>query len=148
MNKKILTIGLILIVMLAAMPSGSAAASCSGSGCDNLDPVAQGCTSNAFQVGAYTYNYGISGSVTGALWYSNNCNSNWAVATSNSGTRYVRAEILVYKYHWNWAYSTSVNSTMADGSIWHCAVGFIDTTNRTPYYNTFSGHDSLAAACG
>lgn len=148
MNKKVLAIVLILAVMLTIVPTGSANAACSGSGCTGLDPSAQGCTSDAQTVGSYTGS-GSSGTVTGTLMYSPTCVANWAKATTSSGSRYVRAEVTVYGYQYRWAFGSNITvlSYMLDGHAWHCAVGFVDTNNDT-YYDTFSGSSSLAAKCG
>jgi hypothetical protein len=147
MNRKVLATILILVAVLSAVPITSASAvGCTGSGCTGKDPSAQGCTADSYTVGSYTGS-GSSGSVTGALKYSPACNANWSRATTSSGNRYIRAEVSVYGYQYQWVYGTGVNSYMVDGTSWHCAVGFVDTTNET-YYNTFSGSSSLAAACG
>lgn len=150
MNRKILTrvlMVLILLIVLTMMPTRTALALCSGSGCYGLDPYAQGCNSGAYVVKSYTGS-GPSGTVTGALWYSPACVANWAVATSGSGARYIRAEVMVYQYQWRSAYTTSTYSNMVNGNSWHCAIGLMDTANDT-YYDTASANNAyLAAGCG
>lgn len=58
--------------------SGTALASCSGWGCDGLDPVAQGCSVASTVTSPASYN----GTALATLQnrYSSGCNSNWARA--------------------------------------------------------------------
>jgi hypothetical protein len=133
---------LILVAALSLAPNHKAYALCSGTGCNGLDPISTGC-SNTTTTAAQASGSGASGSLTIYLRYSTACVSNWAYVASNSGNRYVRAEVNVYQWQYRAAgNTTSTYSNMVDGTPWHCAVGHIDTTNET-YYNTHAG-----PACG
>jgi|NGEPerStandDraft_6_1074524.scaffolds.fasta_scaffold215764_1 Protein of unknown function (DUF2690) len=151
MNRRILilTRGLVVLILVTVltMVFPRTALACSGNSCYGQDPYSQGCTSSAYTIKSYT-GTGSSGSVTGTLWYSSACVANWAVATSNSGNRYIRAEVTMYQWQYSSTYGASIYSNMVDGNSFHCAGGFMDTVNRT-YYNTFSGNNAyLAAGCG
>lgn len=138
-SQRVLLVLLVLVVALGVSPTQTATATCSGSGCNGKDPITEGCSGTT--VASATAS-GPSGSVTSELRWSSTCVANWARTTSNSGNRYLRAEVTIYQHYFKLLFGTSTYSVMTDGNAWHCAAGLLDTASDT-YYDT-----QVHAGCG
>jgi hypothetical protein len=123
------------IVTVTSTPAQ--AATCSGYGCDGLDPNATGCSAGANDTGS-TYLYNASGSIVGLLElrYSPACGTNWSRVTSYVGVRglYARvtresdgrsyADVGNYQVVWsNMVYAYNITA---------CATGEILQISNTP----------------
>jgi hypothetical protein len=80
-----LTGAILCLTLLMTTAGPAAAASCSGGGCNGLDPYATGCAQGAYEVtsaGRFLQNPygGTNGSVVHLFW-SPSCQTNWAVVT-------------------------------------------------------------------
>lgn len=133
----LLAAALASVGIVAVTSTPAQAATCSGYGCDGLDPNATGCSAGANDT-ASTYLYNASGSVVGLpeLRYSSTCGTNWTRVTSYVGVRGLYARVTresdgrsyadVGNYQVIWS-----NMVYADG-ITACATGEILQLSSTP----------------
>ena len=82
-----------LLGVLAAFPA--AAATCSGSGCNGLNPVTTGCTTGAYVVSETDIYDGFSSGYIGGvqLWWSPTCETAWSYVHSDFRAFLVRATV-------------------------------------------------------
>jgi hypothetical protein len=109
------------------------AVTCSGYGCDNVDPIASGCSADAYTVTSgrvYDFNHGNQYLGIVELRYSPKCGTNWTRVTSAIGVTYLQA--IVQRFYVNPIYYndqgnyTSVWSNMVYApSTKACSAGTI-----------------------
>jgi len=119
-NFRYLTIMLtvIAVVILSFFPTGDAfAATCSGSGCNWIDPYGTTCWNDA-----YPARYSANGGLENRNMYSPGCNANWSKTNYASRTWLAAETVGVYTYHGNQPYSYVYNN-MWDGSSVVCTRG-------------------------
>lgn len=141
--QRFLTALLILMMGIAIMPFDSvSAASCSGSGCNGLDPQATGCATGAITVETKTITQNGS-SIKVELRWSSTCQTNWSrVTNTSSGSRYMKAYM-----NQQWvgeiypAYGSGSNGAVIwtpmkyapTGQIYISACGFLSTVQGSDY---------------
>lgn len=122
--------------VLAASPAS--AATCSGHGCDNLDPHQTGCDSSTTVAGQVPTPYG-----TFNLIWSPGCQTNWLMVPDLHNVSWLDLDVQTYEGHADW----QVNSPSA-GRHWgnmhfapNCAIGTInlnDSSGGGHYYEVHS----------
>ena len=131
-----------LLVVLAALPA--AAATCSGSGCNGLNPSTTGCTTGAYVVSETDIYDSFSSDYIGGvqLWWSPTCETAWSYVYSDFRAFAVRATVTstspsnsyyknnnyVYTALSPMVYATSVSSASACGRIEDVGVSGIACT--------------------
>src|SRR5262245_1467970 len=78
------SIGLGTLIGLPASPAF--AATCSGNGCNGLDPIATGCATGAYTVASAPMSDPYGTAATIDLRYSPSCGTNWSRLTMSVGT--------------------------------------------------------------
>lgn len=138
---------LILVTLLAALFASAGivtatstpaqAATCSGYGCDGLDPNATGCSSGANDTGS-TYLYDANGNIVGLLElrYSPTCGTNWSRVTSYIGVQSLYARVTRESDGRSYAdvgnYQVIWSNMVYAYNITACATGEILRVSNTP----------------
>jgi hypothetical protein len=145
-TKRLTLVALLLFAVgsVAAVPASPvSAASCSGAGCNNLDPSATGCDSGAITV--ETQNITQNGSsIRVELRWSSTCQTNWSrVTNTSSGFRYMKAWTQqsgvsgeIYPRYGSGNPGATLWSGMKyapTGQIYIGAWGFLSTTSSSSY---------------
>jgi hypothetical protein len=123
------------IVTMNSIPAS--AATCSGYGCDGLDPNAAGCSDGANDT-ASTYLYSANGSVVGLLElrYSPSCGTNWSRVTSYIGVHNLYARVTRESDGGGYAdvgnYQVIWSNMVYAYNITACATGAVLQISNTP----------------
>lgn len=136
----LVTLLMVLLAFIGTMTVGSTlahAATCSGYGCDGLDPNATGCSTGANDT-ASTYLYNASGSIVGLLElrYSPTCGTNWSRVTSYVGIHNLYARVTRQSDGRSYAdvgnYQIIWSNMVYAYNIIACAAGEILQVSNTP----------------
>jgi hypothetical protein len=132
-------VALALALAAFTIPNATAYA-CYGNSCRGLDPIAQGCSSDAHNANYATgYKAGV-GTILVELRHSNVCRAFWSKATSQSGSRYMLGYIIELDtaYHYWYPttsysmYTSQLYTDMVSGTV--NDVGFAHGYMATYYF--------------
>jgi hypothetical protein len=124
---------LVAVVFGLLTPFAAAAATCSGSGCNGLNPIATGCTTGAYVVSETDIYDAFSSDYIGGvqLWWSPTCETAWSyvhsefrafavqatITSTSPSNSYYQNNNYVYTARSPMVYATDVSYTSACGRI-------------------------------
>ena len=137
MMKRQLLMVLVAVVfgLLTEIPvAPAAAATCSGSGCNGLNPITTGCSTGAYVVSETDIYDGFSNDYIGGvqLWWSPTCQAAWSTVLSDFRAFYVQAAVTStspsnsYAQSNNYVYSARSPMVYATSASYITACGRIE----------------------